>query len=164
MSYKWGFYCFQWVRRWENCFIVLLKTVQHDIWLLTRALAVDGTEYYSWYTDSHIQYALQYTTCICNGLLCFTWKLSPWSLTAVNSPLSKISQPAQSDMLKHTSTMNISHLETNTTKSMGSLYSLCTAQRLKLLPQSYFFNQSPHTLSMHLLSSKSIFCTLHWSH
>lgn len=63
--------------------------------------------------------------CNCNAFIWFTWKWDPWLLTAMNSPLSRFSQPAQSDMLKYKSTVNISHLETNTTESMGSLYILC---------------------------------------
>lgn len=83
--------------------------------------------------------------CNCNDFIWFTWKWNPWLLTAMNSPLSRISQPAQSDTLKYTSIMNISHLETNTTESMGSLYMLGTAQWLKQLPQPYFFQPvSPH--------------------
>lgn len=55
--------------------------------------------------------------CNCNGFIWFMWKWNPWLLTAMNSPLSRISQPTQSDTLKYTFT--ISHFETNPTESMG---------------------------------------------
>ena len=101
--------------------------------------------------------------CNCNG---FIWFMSKWDLcllTAMNSPLSRIRQPAQSDTLKYTPTMNISHLETNTTESIDSIYILCTAQWLKRLPQLFFFFSSslpapfqcnycqPNQYSMHFI-------------
>lgn len=101
--------------------------------------------------------------CNCNG---FIWFMSKWDLcllTAMNSPLSRIRQPAQSDTLKYTPTMNISHLETNTTESIDSIYILCTAQWLKQLPQLFFFFSSslpapfqcnycqPNQYSMHFI-------------
>lgn len=66
------------------------------------------------------------------------------SLTINTCEQSTEQKPAQFDMLKQTYTLNILHLETSTTESMDSLYSLCTVQQLKELSQPYFSNLFLH--------------------